>query len=241
MQPLWPRNCPHEAQMSPRARAYFYCVVGTGLFLFANGLSQFAPADFQRFFAYLALGMLSATWRVKLPGIPVTVSPVFAFILIGIANYSPGEALIIGCGATLVQCLWRPPEKTTLRKLLFNTSTVAIGVVVAFNAANFMLNRGQHDASRFMPLAAVVFFIVNTGLVSGMIALAEEEAFRAVWRNLTHYLVGYYVAGGILATLIIAANRWGSWQAGLFITPLLYLAYQYYRVYMRRRGLPAQL
>ena len=44
------------------------------------------------------------------------------------------------------------------------------------------------------------------------------------------------IAGGLLATLIIIANRLGGWQAGLFITPFLYLAYQYYREYMRRRG-----
>lgn len=227
--------------MSPRAKAYFYCVVGIGIFLFSSGLVQFAPIDFQQFFAYFALGMLSATWRVKLPGIPVNVSPVFAFILIGIANYSLGEALIIGCGSTLVQCLWRPLEKTTSRKLVFNVSTVAIGVAVAYNPSHFMLSQGLHQASRMLPLAAVVFFIVNTGLVSGMIALVEEGAFRAVWRNLTHYLLGYYVAGGVLATLIIIANRLGGWQAGLFITPFLYLAYQYYREYLRRRAIPVEL
>lgn len=227
--------------MSPRARAYFYCVVGIGLYLFLNALTQFAPADFQQFFAYLALGMLSSTWRVKVPGIPVNVSPVFAFILIGIANYSLGEALIIGCGSTLVQCMWKPPEKRSARKITFNISTVAIGVVAAYNPSHFVLSQGLNYAPRMLTLAALIFFGVNTGLVSGMIALVEQEAFRAIWRNLTHYLLWYYVAGGILATLIIVANRLGGWQAGLFITPFLYLIYQYYREYLRRRGALAEL
>ncbi len=222
--------------MSPRARAYYYCVVGIGLFVFSNGLSQFAPTDFQQFFAYLALGMLSATWRVKVPGVSVNISPVFAFVLIGIANYSLGEALIIGCGSTLVQCLWKPDEKRESRKIVFNISAVAIGVTIAYNPSHFVLSEGLSHAPRMLPLAALVFFIVNTGLVSGMIALVEEEVFPAVWRNLTQYLIWYYVAGGLLATLIIVANRLGGWQAGLFITPFLYLAYQYYREYLRRRG-----
>ncbi len=222
--------------MSPRVRAYFYCVVGIGLFLFSNGLSQFTPTDFQQFFAYFALGMLSATWRVKVPGVPVNVSPVFAFVLIGIANYSLGEALIIACGSTLVQCMWRPPEKRNARKILFNVSAVAIGVTIAYNPSHFVLSEGLDHAPRMLPLAALVFFIINTGLVSGMIALMEQEAFRAVWRNMTQYLIWYYVAGGLLATLIIIANRLGGWQAGLFITPFLYLAYQYYREYLKRRG-----
>jgi hypothetical protein len=226
--------------MSPRAKAYYYCVVGIGIFLFSSALGQFAPVDFQQFFAYFALGMLSATWRVKLPGVPVNVSPVFAFILIGIANYSLGEAVIIGCGSTLVQCLWRPAEKSTGRKVVFNLATVAIGVAIAYNPSHFALSQGLREASRMLPLAAVVFFVVNTGLVSGMLALVEEGPFRGVWKNLTHYLIGYYVAGGVLATLIIIANRLGGWQAGLFITPFLYLAYQYYREYLRRRGIPAE-
>jgi hypothetical protein len=223
--------------MSPRSRAYFYCVVGIGLFLFSNGLGQFAPIDFQQFFAYFALGMLSATWRVKVPGIRVNVSPVFAFVLIGIANYSLGEALVIACGSTLVQCMWKPDEKRDARKILFSASTVVIGVTVAYNPSHFALSQGLDQAPRMLLLAALVFFVINTGLVSGMIALVEEEAFRAVWRNLTQYLIWYYVAGGLLATLIIVANRLGGWQAGLFITPFLYLAHQYYREYMRRRGI----
>jgi hypothetical protein len=226
--------------MSPRSRAYFYCVVGIGLFLFSNGLTQFSPNDFQQFFAYLALGMLSATWRCKIPGIPVNVSPVFAFVLIGIANYSLGEALVIGCGSTLVQCLWRPGEKRNARKIMFNVATVAIAVSIAYNPSHFILSESLSHASRILPVAALVFFIVNTGLVSGMIALVEHEAFRAVWRNLTHYLIWYYVGGGLLATLIIIGNRLGGWQAGLLITPFLYLAYQYYREYLRRRGVLAE-
>jgi len=222
--------------MSPRARAYFYCIVGIGLFLFSNGLGQFTPADFQQFFAYLALGMLSATWRAKIPGIPVNVSPVFAFVLIGIANYSLGEALVIGCGSTFVQCMWRPGEKRNARKIMFNLATVAIGVTIAYNPSHFMLSEGLGGAPRILPVAALVFFVVNTGLVSGMIALVEHEAFRAVWRNLTQYLIWYYVAGGLLGTLIIIGNRMGGWQAGLLVTPFLYLSYQYYREYLRRRG-----
>jgi len=222
--------------MSPRAKAYFYCVVGIGFFLLSNGLTQFDPSDFQQFFAYFALGMLSATWRVQVPGIPVNVSPVFAFVLIGIANYSLGEALAIGCGSTLVQCLWRPPDRRNPRKILFNIATVAIAVTIAYNPAHFALSEGLNHAPRVLPLIALVFFIVNTGLVSGMIALIEQEAFRAVWRNLTQYLIWYYVAGGLLATLMIVSNRLGGWQAGLLISPFLYLAYQYYREYLRRRG-----
>jgi len=132
--------------MPPRARIYLHCVVGTGIFLLADGLSQFAPTDVRRFVAYLALALLSGTWKFKVPGISVTFSTTFAFVLIGIANFSLGEALLMGCGATLVQYLWRPTAKRSVRKVFFNVSGVAIGVTVAYNPAHFEMAQGLDKA-----------------------------------------------------------------------------------------------
>jgi len=222
--------------MPPRARIYLHCVVGTGIFLLADGLSQFEPTDVGRFVAYLALALISGTWKFKVPGISATFSTTFAFVLIGIANYSLGEALFMGCAATLVQCLWRPIEKRSVRKVFFNVSGVAIGVTVAYNPAHFEMAQALHKAPGMLPLAAFLYFVTNTALVAGMVALLEEEAFRPVWRRLASYALVYYLAGGVVASVIIVANRLWGWQSGLFILPLLYLTYCGYCAYLRSRG-----
>jgi len=223
--------------MPPRARIYLHCVVGTGLFLLWDGLSQFAAADLPQFIAYLALALLSATWRFQIPGIPVTFSTTFAFILIGIANFSLGEALLMGCGATLVQCLWKPPYKLSGRKMFFNIAGVAIGIRVAYNPMHVPLAGGPHYAAWMLSLAAALYFLLNTALVSGMIALLEQEAFGPVWRRLAKYSIAFYVVGGLIASLVIVANRlWGG-QIALFVLPLLFVTYRLYRSYLRRRGI----
>src|SRR5258708_37613113 len=111
--------------MSPRANIYLQCVLGTGIFLLVSGLTEFSTANLPQFFAYLSVAMLSATWKFKVPGLPVSYSAMFAFVLIGIANYSLGETLVIGCLATLVQGLWRTKRKGAPRKGSVHVASVA--------------------------------------------------------------------------------------------------------------------
>jgi hypothetical protein len=221
--------------MSPRANIYLQCILGTGIFLLVSGLTQFDTGDLTQFFAYLCAAMLSATWKFKVPGIPVSYSAVFAFILVGIANFSLGEALALGCSATLVQCLWRTKGKRSTRKVLFSMAVVAIGITVAYNPPHFLLSQGLQYAPRMLSLAALVYFIVNTALVSGMVALVWEEPCAPVWKRIVRHSGFYYLAGGVIATLIVVANRLWGWQSGLVIVPLLYLTYRYYRFYLVKR------
>jgi len=218
-----------------RTTIYLHCIVGIGIYLFVEGLTQFRPANVQEFFAYFALALLGATLRVKIPRLRANVSTSFAFILIGIANFSLGEAIVIACGATIVQCLWRRRPKRAARQVWFNTSATIIGVSVAYNPAHVGLSQGLIQVPEILPVAAFLYFVANTGMVSGMIALTEDKPFQAVWRNLTQEVIAYYLVGGFIATLIIVATRLWTWQTGILILPLLYLSYRFYRTHLLRR------
>ena len=222
--------------MPPKARIYLHCVVGTGIFLLVDGLTQFDPQDIRRLVAYLALAMVSATWKFKVPGIPATFSAGFAFVLIGIADFSLGEALAMGCSSIVVQSLWRSARKRPVRKAFFNIAGVAFGTTLAYNPAHFELASGLRKAGLMLLLAALVYFVTNTALVAGMVALVEDAEFRTVWRRLAGYGLAYYVAGSLVASAIIVANRLWGWEIGLCILPVLYLTYCGYRSYLRSRG-----
>jgi hypothetical protein len=132
--------------------------------------------------------------------------------------------------------MWRPRGKRSPRQVFFNLGATVIGVTIAYNPSHYELTQGLHKIPQMLPLAALLYFAANTGLVSGMIALSEDEPFRAVWRNLTQHLIAYYLVGGLVATLIIVATRLWGWQSGILILPLLYLTYRFYRTLMLRRG-----
>jgi hypothetical protein len=220
--------------MVPRQTVYLHCIVGIGMYLFLDGLLQFKCADPQEFLAYLALALLGATLKLRLPRVRANVSTSFAFILIGIANFSLGEAVLIGFAATLVQCLWRPRGRRKAREVFFNLGTAVIGVTVAYNPSHYELAHGLQKIPQMLPLAAFLYFVTNTGLVAGMIALSEDERFRAVWFRMSRHVIAYYLVGGFIATLTIVASRLWGWQSGILVLPLLYLAYRYYRVYLQR-------
>ncbi len=219
--------------MSDTASLYFQSVVVTGIFLLLNGLPKFETHDLTRFFVYLALGMLSATWRVRLPRIQVTVSPVFAFVLIGIASFPLGQALLLGCVPAFVQSLWRTGVKTSLAKSAFSVCAVASGVAFAYDPPHFLLSHGLATVPLMLSFAALVFWVVNAGLVGGLASLLSNDPFPAVWRTLNRHLLGFYIAGGLVAVVVITVDRLWGWQWGALVVPALYFATYRYRAAIR--------
>jgi hypothetical protein len=227
--------------MSPRANIYLQCVIGTGIFLLLNGLTEFSTADLPQFFAYLVAAIVSATWKYNVPGVPATYSPVFVFIMLGIANYSLGEALVMGCAASLVQCLWRSKERQSPRKVMFSIAVVVIGISIAYNPTHFVLSQSLQYAARMLSLAALMYFVVTTALVSGMIALLEDEPCAPIWKKIVRHSLLYDLAAGLIATLMIVVNRLWGWEAGLLMVPPLYLVYRFYDFYLTKRNTEAAL
>ena len=62
--------------------------------------------DVFRFFCYLALACAAARMKVRLPGVTGTMSVNFVFVLLGVLEMEPLEALVIGCSGALLQCIW---------------------------------------------------------------------------------------------------------------------------------------
>ena len=208
---------------------YFDCVVGVGALLFVDALSKFEPSNLTQFWTYLAIAILSATCKLRVPGIHASFSPVFAFVLVGIAKYSLGEVMVIGCSATLVQCLWRTRSKPCAREVAFSVAAVAIGILVAYNPAHALLNHELGWATWMLVLPTVLFLLVNSGLVCGMVALVADRPFLEVWRHVTRQLLACYLVGGIIAALAIVCDHLWGWKTGLLVVPLLYLTFYFCR------------
>jgi hypothetical protein len=225
---------PLKRHMSPRANIYLECTIGIGIFLLLDGLTEFNTANLPHFLAYLFAAILAATLKFNVPELPVGYSPVFAFVLLGIANYSLGETLTIGCMATLAQCLWRPEVRTT-RQMLFSAAVVASGITVAYNPSHFLLSQGLHYAPRVLPLAAMLYFIVETALHAGMLSLVRDEPYAPIWKQIVRYSLLYDVAAGLIATVMIVTSRYWGWQMGLLLAPLLYLMHRSYGFYLSRK------
>ncbi len=224
--------------MATTAKIYIGSIVTLGFALLAGCLlfqAQFP--DLPRYFAYLLLAVIASTLKVRLPGITGTISVNFLFILIGIADFNMAETLTMGCIAILMQCIWRTKTRARLIQVAFNVAALAISIGAAYQVSHFALALARADSlSALLVIAACVFFVSNTLLISGVLCLIEGKPLMKIWQQCYLWSFPYYLVGSAIAGLVAVSNRAIGWEASLLVLPLMYLVYTFYRLYLDRVG-----
>ena len=222
--------------MPNNAKIYIGLIVALGFAVLAGCLLfQAEFPDLPRYFSYLLLAVLASTMKVRLPGITGTMSVNFLFILIGIADFTLAETVTMGCLAILVQCLWRTRTRAKLVQVVFNVGALAISIAAAYQVSHFTLALARAESlSTLLVLAACVFFLSNTLLVSGVLCLIEGKPLKNVWQQCYLWSFPYYLVGSAIAGLVTVSSRSIGWEASLLVLPMMYLVYTFYRLYLER-------
>ncbi len=186
--------------------------------------------------ALLALAAVTSRMKIKLPGIDGNMSVNMPFLLLAVANLSAAEAVLIACASTVVQTWPKPEGKFRPEQMLFNVSMMASAASLAsliWNAASL-----RKAAWAFEPLmlasATAAFFLGQTGLVAGILKLAEGAAMRRIWWSIAQLSFPYYVASAGLTSMVNVVSRHIGWQLALAALPVMYGIYRSYRVYFER-------
>lgn len=225
--------------MPNRAKLCIGVTIALGLAVLGAGLLfHWQPTQHTRYLGYLALAVLAATRKVRLPKIQGTISLNFLFILIGIAELSLGETLLLACPAAAVQCLWRPKSRPKLLQVLFNIATLAISATLAYSVSRF-LNPGL-GLPLLLALATFILYLSNTGLVSLVLSLLTEQPLTRIWRQCHLWTFPYYLAGAALVGVVVVSERAVGWMPALLATPVMYLIYLYYGFCVRLFAEPAR-
>lgn len=222
--------------MPNTAKIYIGLIVALGIAVLAGCLLfQAEFPDLPRYFSYLLLAVLASTMKVRLPGITGTMSVNFLFILIGIADFTLAETLTMGCLAILVQCLWRTRTRAKLVQVTFNIAALAISIAAAYQVSHFALALARAESlSALLVLAACIFFLSNTLLISGVLCLIEGKPLKNIWQQCYLWSFPYYLVGSAIAGLVTVSSRSIGWEASLLVLPLMYLVYTFYRLYLER-------
>jgi hypothetical protein len=222
--------------MPKNAKIYIALIVTLGFGLLAGCLVFRAEfPDLPRYFSYLLLAVLASTMKVRLPGITGTISVNFLFILIGIADFTLTETLTMGCLAILTQCLWRTKSTPRLVQVAFNVAALAVSIGAAYQVSHFAMALARAESlSAMLALAACVFFISNTMLISGVLCLLEGKPLGKIWQQCYLWTFPYYLVGSAIAGLVAVSSHAIGWQGSLLVLPLMYLVYTFYRLYLER-------
>jgi len=83
-----------------------------------------------------------------------------------------------------------------------------------------------------MVLGACVYVVLNTGLVSLVIALAEGRPLRDLWSSCYEWTFTYFLVGAAVAGLASAASHGTNLGVALLVAPAMYLVHTYYRMHI---------
>ncbi len=215
--------------MPAKAKLYIGVSVALGFGLLAGTLIWFSQfPDVARYLACLSLACIASTMKVRLPGLHGTISVNFVFILIALTQLSLVETLTLAFAATLVQCLWRPKTRPKMVQVLFNASTVVISTALAYGSAHAV--PGEVHVWIALAPAATVFFVMNTGMISLILALVSKSTLLAVWKQCHLWAFPYYLVGAAIAAGIDQSSQTIGWRLSLLALPAMYLVYSCYKL-----------
>lgn len=219
--------------MPKKAKLYVACTAVAGLVVLEMAIHQWTSPNLPRFLAFLLLGLVASTLKVRLPRVTSTVSASFLFVLIGVAEFSFSETVAMAGAVALIQSVWRAKQRPKLVQLVFNVSSWAISGGISYQLSHLVLAAARVN---FLPvlivLAASLFFVTHMGMLATVLSLTAERPLKAVWRQCYSWSFPYYIAGTAIAGLVSASSRSAGWPASLLVLPMMYLIYLCYRFYV---------
>ena len=205
-----------------------------GSAVLVRGLWGWGHVDSVRFASFLVVAVVAALFKVKLPGMNSSMSVNMPFILLGVAELSLPEALLIGSASTLMQCLRVAQNRRQPVQILFNVCAVANSVGLAW-----LLFNQQHSASNpalhslMLAVAAAGFLVANTVPVAAILSVTEHQNILKLWGRMFVLTFPYYLLSAGVTALASAAGHFVGWQAPLLALPLMYGVYGSYRHYFK--------
>ncbi len=181
----------------------------------------------------LLVGMTCLTgWSAaRMPGFPISLSMSDAFTIAAALLFGPGAgALTVACDGLIGSGGLNRASRTWSR-VLFNVTAPALSLWLSahlffsMSGAQPLANaNGTFDAVVVpLTLFAIVYFLLNTGLVAGAIAIGREASLPGVWRR--HFLPLWWThfAGTSIATLFLLAMTAGlaRLETVLVVLPLV--------------------
>lgn len=219
--------------MSIRARLFIGITATLGVWALAHALWHWQSTDLTRFACYLAVAILASSLKIQLPGIDGTMSINFLFILLGVLELNLPETLVLGCTATLAQCLFGLQQRPVPIKVIFNVfSMMANAIVISYYAYHGLQSALGVGTLPLLVVTALIFFVANTAPVAVIISLTEGKPAHRVWAECHFWSFPFYMVGAAVVFAVGFVSKHVGWQTSLLVLPLVYWVYRSYDLYL---------
>ncbi len=222
--------------MKSRTSVAYICLVSAaGAASLGYSLLHWQTQDWTRYIFYCAIALIASRMKVSLPGVTGTMSMNFLFVVLGIAELSLAETMVMGCLGMLVQSLINTKHRPRPVQVSFSVASMACSVMASYYAYHSqLLNLRSFEHPLLLLGAAGVFFLANTFSVALVIALTEGKRVWSVWRDSYFWSFPNYLVAAAVAWMISTVSHVVGWQSSLLLLPILYVIYRSYSLHIRR-------
>jgi hypothetical protein len=220
--------------MNSSSRLYLGAVIAAGL-----GLAvYFAPRELSNPVvagALLVTTLLLSVFKVRLPignnGVS-TMSMAYAVDFVALIVEGANLAMCLGAIGVLIQCTVRVRRKQPIHRAAFSAAAVIIAVQVAgwgWRALGGSLTNLTLSTT-LLPLmvCAITYFIVNTSLVVGAIAVTSSVSPARAWNPEFLWTAPAYLVSAAIAGLVALAITNGVFVLLPIVASPLYVCYRGY-------------
>jgi hypothetical protein len=225
-------DVPPSGHAAPRnAGIYMRLALGVGALLLARSLVAFDAVDPARFVAFLSLGAVASTWKIRLPGMPATISLGFVVTLFSIAEMPLSQAIVISAVTSLMQVVWKAERRPSTLQTVFSMASLAISTALAHWVvrSSGLSTQWSNSITATLAVSTAVLFCVNTLLIAAAICLSSAKPLKGIWQGCYFWSFPCYLAGAGAAGLMVMTARSSGWMASVIILPLMGMVYVSYR------------
>ena len=221
-----------DARSSPLAsRLYIAAVIAGGAAVLIAALEQ-GTSQPLALAALLAVSLLASLAKVEIAvlGSGATLTACHITDLLALLICGADAAVLVSAWSAWTQCTFRSKTRNPLHQTLFSVGALAISMGAA--AFVYVLLGGPANGSSLavkpFAAAATVFFLLNSGLVAGAVALTVGDSFRSVWFDFfLSVWPSYLIGAGLSAVIAHGIQAQDYWLVPLLAASLAVLHRNY--------------
>jgi putative nucleotidyltransferase with HDIG domain len=237
------------SELTRPGRFYVRAVSLLGLFAAGESVFQIVRSPLQPQWILLAvLTLISGSASVKLPWAHVSISISEAFVFTAVLLYGPPAGTLTVVLDCLVISYWIAKRRPEFDRALFNIAAPSLSIWCSGHLF-FYLSGVAPLAEEALPLNpaavlnailpslilfAVTYFLLNSWLVTFVIAIEKHESAWHIWRDNFVWLSLNYLFGASVAVFLVGYNRTIDLRFVAVIVPLLLVLYSAFRTSTQR-------
>jgi putative nucleotidyltransferase with HDIG domain len=201
-------------------------VAGAGVSLYsAQGHPQ---RQWLYFFVYLIAILLTSGMKVAMPKSDGTASVNIPFILLGIMQLSPLQAVALAAASVIAQCRFKVVKAFTLVQILFNVANVITATVLACHSYASALTQVGGQVAPALAMAVTVYFLANTIPLVLVLSWESGKSPLRLWHQEFIWLYPFYLVGAMLAATANFIGDHFGWLTSMLLIPMVYTVYRAY-------------